>query len=60
MNSIFIDKMVIHISAYNFYKTIYKQHGYTKLRKVLKSRWYSKTQQNKIISRIHEDMKSDT
>lgn len=55
MKSVFIDKMVIHVSAYEFYKQIYNQYGYTKLRKVLKNRWYGKAEQNKVISRIHED-----
>ncbi len=55
--SVFIDDMVIHISAYNYYKSIYRLHGYTKLRKILKKRWYSKSDQNKVISKIHQDGK---
>jgi hypothetical protein len=53
--SIFIDDLVIHVSAYDSYKRIYNQHGYGKLRRTLRHRWYSKSDQNKVIKRIHKD-----
>lgn len=56
--SVFIsDDMVIHISAYNKYKRIYKTRGYSMLRRVLRDRWYSRHDQDQIITKIHQDEK---
>lgn len=54
--SIFIDDMVLHVSVYNLYKTIFRNKGYRALRNTLKDRWYSKSEQNKVIHKIHEDL----
>jgi hypothetical protein len=54
--SVFVSHdMVIHFSAYKEYKQLYKSRGYTILRRVLRDRWYSRSDQDKIISKIHRD-----
>jgi len=53
--SVFIADMVIHVSAYRFYKSLYHNKGYSALRRKLRDRWYSKSDQNKVIRKIHED-----
>ncbi len=58
--SVVIGHMVIHISAYREYKKVYHQKGYAGLRKLLKLRWYSKSEQNKVIRKIHEDLEGLT
>lgn len=55
MQSVFVGDMVLHISAYEVYKKIYKKEGYRNLRKLLRARWYTKSEQNQLISRLHED-----
>jgi hypothetical protein len=54
--SVFIGSMVLHVSAYQSYKALYKHSGYTKLRKTLKNRGYTKSQQSAVISKIHTDL----
>ena len=54
--SVFIANMVIHVSAYQEYKRLYQRVGYTRLRKQLKQRGYTKSQQSAVISKIHNDL----
>lgn len=53
--SVFIGDMVLHRSAYSLYRSVFYSKGYRELRKLLRKRWYSKGEQNKIISKIHQD-----
>lgn len=57
--SVFIKNLVLHESAFRFYKNVYREKGYTRLRKVLKTRWYSRSEQDAVIHALHEDEQVD-
>lgn len=56
MQSIKIGHMCLHLSAYNRYKELYNKRGYQAVRQAMKEKWYSKSDQNMVIHRIHQDV----